>query len=262
MDLMKIASSSGHFFANFTFLHTINKVQLCCSILFIKTSSKLASSVGELFWPFGNFFDPVKCKVRFLFCDCLSLLFIDTSLSLLQCFPSLKFSPSLSSWPKPFRAFESPSGWLFSPAFIPLEVFSIPDLSDSVARDLLYSVKSSNDSAYQLQFVSPNLKFFYICNQAVWFWEQSYLSWKIPPMCWKYSLLPSWNKLKQICLGSVRICPWHIPNQPLHRLSWLWNLLLSPAFQQLEFIFWPDKTIIHLALRFGRIPKTKSLLLI
>ena len=54
----------------------------------------------------SSVFDPVKFKARFLFCDCLSLLFIDTPLSLLQCFSSSKFSPSLSSWPKTLRAFE------------------------------------------------------------------------------------------------------------------------------------------------------------
>ena len=32
------------------------------------------------------------------------------------------------------------------------------------------------------------------------------------------------------------------------------------CLQQLEFVFCPDKTIVHLALRFGCIPKTKSLL--
>ena len=42
-------------------------------------------------------FDPVKCKARFLFGDCIWLLFIDTPLSVLQCFLSLKFSPSLLS---------------------------------------------------------------------------------------------------------------------------------------------------------------------
>ena len=73
-------------------LSAINKVQLCCSILSIKTCSRLVLSLGELF------FDPVKFKMRFLFCDCLSLLFIDTPpLSLLQCFSLPKFSPSLSS---------------------------------------------------------------------------------------------------------------------------------------------------------------------
>ena len=66
--------------------------------------------------------DPVKA--RFLFCDCLSLLFINTPLSLLQCLSLSKFSPLLSSWPKLLRAFESSSGWSFSPAFIPPQVFS------------------------------------------------------------------------------------------------------------------------------------------
>ena len=54
-------------------------------------------------------FDPVKCKALFLFCDCLSLSFIDTSLSILQCFSSSKFLLS-SSRPKPLLAFESSSG--------------------------------------------------------------------------------------------------------------------------------------------------------
>ena len=86
----------------------------------------------------SSVFDPVKFKARFLFCDSLSLLFIDTPLSLLQCFLSSKFSPSLSSWPKTLRAFESSSGWSFSPAFIRSQVFSFPDLSGSVARNLLH----------------------------------------------------------------------------------------------------------------------------
>ena len=37
------------------------------------------------------------------------------------------------------------------------------------------------------------------------------------------------GNLKQTCLGAVCICLWHIPNEPLHRHSWLWNLLLSSA---------------------------------
>ena len=53
-------------------------------------------------------------------------------------------------------------------------------------------VKRREDSTYQLYFASPSLKFFYICNEAVWFWEQSDLSQKIPPLCRKYSRLPSW----------------------------------------------------------------------
>ena len=108
---------------------------------------------------------------------------------------------------------------------------SIPDLKDTVVRDLLYIVKSSNDSACQHHFVSPNLKLFYICNEAVWFWEQSYLSWKFPRMCWKYSLLPSWNKF-EINMLRIRVYLFltHSKLTPMnHRFSWLWNILLSPA---------------------------------
>ena len=36
-------------------------------------------------------------------------------------------------------------------------------------------VKRSDDLTYQLHFVFPSLKLFYICNEAVWFWEQSNL---------------------------------------------------------------------------------------
>ena len=45
----------------------------------------------------SSVFDPVKFKARFLFCDCLSLLFINTPLSILLRFSSSKFLPSLSS---------------------------------------------------------------------------------------------------------------------------------------------------------------------
>ena len=89
------------FFFFLQILHAISKVQLCCSIFSIKTFSKLVPSFGEVVWPFGNFFvsflclrlfnissicsrdvfDLVKCKARDFFCDCLSLLFIDISLS-------------------------------------------------------------------------------------------------------------------------------------------------------------------------------------
>ena len=115
------------FFSFFFFLQildAISKVQLCCSIFSIKTFSKLVPSFGEVVWPFGNFFvsflclrlfnissicspdvfDPVKCKAQGFFCDCLSLLFIEISLSVLQCFSSSKFLTSLSSWEKPLRA--------------------------------------------------------------------------------------------------------------------------------------------------------------
>ena len=147
-------SSSDHFFQ---ILHAFNKVELCCSIFSIQTSWKIVPSDGELVRPFGNVFvfvpsvvatissicsrnvfDSAKCKARFLFFDCLSLLFIDTSFIVLQCFSSSKFSPLLSSWPEPLRAFEISSGWSFSLAFIPPEAFSIPNLSDSVARSLLH----------------------------------------------------------------------------------------------------------------------------
>ena len=117
------------FFFFLQILHAISKVQLCCSIFSIKTFSRLVSSFGEVVWPFGNFFvsflclrlfnissicsldvfDPVKRKARDFLCDCLSLLFFDISLNVLQCFSSSKFLPSLSCWAKPLRAFESSS---------------------------------------------------------------------------------------------------------------------------------------------------------
>ena len=74
---------------------------------------------GEPIWSFGNFFvsflclgllnifsiysrdvfDSVECIAWFLFCGYLSLMSIDTSLSILQSFSSPKFSSSLSPWP-------------------------------------------------------------------------------------------------------------------------------------------------------------------
>ena len=133
------------FFFFLQILHAISKVQLCCSIFSIKTFSKLVPSFGEVVWPFGNFlfvfcafgyltFLPFVCDTflilwnvkRGIFCDYFSLLFIDISLNVLQCFSSSKFSLSLSSLAKSLRAFESSSGWWFSPAFIAPEVFSIP----------------------------------------------------------------------------------------------------------------------------------------
>ena len=112
----------------FLILHATSKVQLCCSIFSIKTFSKLVPSFGEVVWPFGNFFVSFLCLRLFnifsfvretflilwnvksgIFCNCFSLLFIDISLSVLQCFSLSKFLPSLSSWAKPLRAFESSS---------------------------------------------------------------------------------------------------------------------------------------------------------
>ena len=205
----------------FAVLHAINKVQLCYSIFSIKTSSKLVPSVDQLVWPFGNFFvtflclrlfkissicsrdviDPVKRKARFLFCDFLSLLFIDTLLSVLQCFSSSEFSTTLSSWSKPLRTFGSSSGWSFSPAFIALKVISILDLSDWVAHDLVHILLYILQKVATIQ--STSLKLFYICNEAIWFWEQSNLSRKIPPMWCKYSLLPFWDKFET---NILRIC--------------------------------------------------------
>ena len=106
MDLIKSGLSSGHFFCKFYILSI--QFKWYYSIFSIKISAELVPSFGELFWLFDNFFnsflglwlfnissicaqdvfDPVKYKVRFLFCDCFSLLFIDTSLSVLQCFLS------------------------------------------------------------------------------------------------------------------------------------------------------------------------------
>ena len=62
-------------------LHTISKIQLCCSIFSIKTFSKLVSFFGEVVWPFGNFF------VSFL---CLRLFNI-SSICLWDIFDSVKW---------------------------------------------------------------------------------------------------------------------------------------------------------------------------
>ena len=45
------------------------------------------------FLPFVHDTFLIKWKARFLFCDCLSLLFVDTPLSVLQCFSSSSFHP-------------------------------------------------------------------------------------------------------------------------------------------------------------------------
>ena len=54
-------------------------------------------------------FNPARNNVRFFFLRLLSLLSIDNPLSVLQCFWSSMFLPSLLSWPKPLRAFASSS---------------------------------------------------------------------------------------------------------------------------------------------------------
>ena len=134
------------FFFFLQILHAISKVQLCCSIFSIKTFSKLVPSFGEVVWPFGNFFvsflclrlinissicsrdvfDPVNCKARVFFATafhCCLLIFHSVFCCVSH---SSKFLPSLSSWAKPLRAFESSSDWWFSLAFIAPVVFSIP----------------------------------------------------------------------------------------------------------------------------------------
>ena len=83
-------------------------------------------------------FDSVKRKAQFLFFDVLHCHLLRIFYSVLQRFSSLKLLPSLLSWRKPLRAFQSSSGWQFSPAFIPPEVFSYPDFSSYLAYDLLH----------------------------------------------------------------------------------------------------------------------------
>ena len=126
--------------------------------------------------------------------------------SVLQCFSSLKFSLSLFSWLKTLCAFESSSGisgssgssgsgsstsgssGCFSCLYSSWSIF-IPRLqwlsglwsSSYFAAKI---VKRSDDTVYQLHFVSPSLKLFCICTEAVWFWVQSNLSWKIQPLRW------------------------------------------------------------------------------
>ena len=130
------------------------KFSYAAAFFSIKTSSKLVPSVSELVWPFlvtfvcflclrlfnissirpRAFLNPVKCKARFLFCDYLSLLFIDTTLSVLH-FDSWSFHPHYCHDQSHCAYLKvRSSGWLFSPAFISPEVFSIPDLSNSVAH--------------------------------------------------------------------------------------------------------------------------------
>ena len=145
-------------------------------------------------------FDPVKCKARFLFFDCLSLLFSDTN----QCFVvflivevftlSIAMTRAIACIWMFFRlvAFFClyPSWSIFYPR---LKWFSGSRCSPYFATNV---VKRNDDSAYWLHFVSPSLKLLYICNEAVWFWELSDLSRKLPSLCWKYCLLPSWDKFK------------------------------------------------------------------
>ena len=75
--------------------------------------------------------DPVKCKARFLFCDCLSLLSIDT-----QCFALFLIFEAFTLISVYLKV--RSSGWLFSPAFIPPEVFSTPDFNSMAHLDLLH----------------------------------------------------------------------------------------------------------------------------
>ena len=53
-------------------LHAINKTQLCCSVFSIKTCLKLVLHVGELVWPFVNFFVSFLClRLFIIFSICL-----------------------------------------------------------------------------------------------------------------------------------------------------------------------------------------------
>ena len=88
------------------------------------------------------------------------------------------FSRLYSTW----SMFYSRLKWLSGSRFSPYFVANI--------------AKSSDDSAYQLHYVSLSLKLFYVCNEPVWFLERSDLSWKISDLCWKYSMLPSWDKFE------------------------------------------------------------------
>ena len=75
-----ITSSSGYFLQ---ILHAINKVQLCCFILSIKTSSTLVSSLAGLVWPFGNFFWT---------CEILSAVFVSIlPFIVVYWYPTLQF---------------------------------------------------------------------------------------------------------------------------------------------------------------------------
>ena len=107
-------------------LHAINKVINYAASFSLLELLQLVPSVGELVWPFGNFFasflclrllnissicsrddfDSVKCKARLMFCHGLSILLIDSPLGVSHCFSSSKFSHSLSSRAKPLRAFK------------------------------------------------------------------------------------------------------------------------------------------------------------
>ena len=138
------------FFCKF---YVINKVQLRCSIFSIKTSSKLVPSAGELVW--GNFLvfcascflaflpflremslDSVKFKARLLFCDCLSLLFIDTPLSVRSVSQRQSFHPHYRHDQSYLCAFEGSLGWLFwffFFFFFFLSGFSFTDTDDSQA---------------------------------------------------------------------------------------------------------------------------------
>ena len=81
----------------------------------------------------SSFSDPVKCKTRLLFCDCLSLLFSDTSVSVLQCFSSRSFHSHCHDHSHCVHLNVFLVGRFLLPA-----VISIPDLSDSVTRTLLH----------------------------------------------------------------------------------------------------------------------------
>ena len=121
----------------------------------MKTSLKLVPSAGELVWPFGNFlfvFCAFGCltflpfvretflilwNVRRGFCFATSfhccLLILHSVFCIV--FHSWSFHPHychVQSHCVYLKVYSS--GWLFSPAFIPPEVFFIPDLSNSVAH--------------------------------------------------------------------------------------------------------------------------------
>ena len=142
---------------------------------------------------------------RFLFCNAFPCCLLRMFCSILQCFSSLKLWPSLLPWLSHCVHLKVLQVGSFLLPLSLLKHFIFYWRSDLRSSPYFAAniVKGSDDLAYQLYFVFWSLKLFCICNEAVWFWVQSDLSWKSHPLRWKYSLLSFWNKFET---NMLRIC--------------------------------------------------------
>ena len=138
------------------------------------------------------------------------------------------------------------------------EAFPIPDLSNSVARHpspyfVANIVKSIDDSAYQLNFVSTSLKLFLFLTKLFDFGSNPIFREKFPK-CSANIVLPSWDKFQT---NMLRICAYLSLTHSKLTSSKAF-LAVVCCLQQLQFIFCPDKTIVHLLFVLGVLQKLKN----